>query len=95
MNQSDEIINSMSIVKCQMTVDDSEFLFHLHTDEKEYKKFLKERLIKQLVQELMDKDCIEFTAQEDIIRLSKIYRARLVTIPNHIVTKLRKEGKIS
>lgn len=94
MNLNDEIVNSLLTFRSQIVVDDSDFLLHLHMDENEYKKLIKEKLIQQLVNELMSMNHIEFTAQEDVSRMSKIYRARLVTIPSNVVEKLRKEGKV-
>lgn len=87
-------MNSLSTIWAQMNVSHSEFLLFSIKDENEYKKLIKERLIGKLLDELMKSNHIEFTAQDDMNEMSKTYRARLVTIPNHLVGKLRKEGKI-
>lgn len=94
MTLNDEVVNSLSTIWAQMNVSHSEFRLFSIKDENEYKKLIKERLIGKLLDELMKSNHIEFTAQEDTIEGSKTYRARLVSIPNHLVGKLRKEGKI-
>jgi hypothetical protein len=94
MTLNDEVMNSLSTIWAQMNVSQSEFLLFSIKDENEYKKLIKERLIGKLLDELMKSNHIEFTAQDDVNEMSKTYRARLVSIPNHLVGKLRKEGKI-
>lgn len=91
---NDQIINSLSIVHSQLNVNYGEYLLRKDVNEDEYKNHIKQELMKSLVQEMMKLNLIEFTAQEDLNRLGKIYRARLVAIPSEVIQRLRKERKI-
>ena len=93
-NFNDELINSLATVRAQMQIDHAEYLLRMPIDEKEQKERIKKELIIKLLDEMMKSNCIEFTAQLDTSQLSNIYRARIVTVPNWAISKLRQEGKI-
>lgn len=55
---------------------------------------IKKILMKKLVDEMMNKNHIEFTRQEDFLTHTMIFRARAFIVPNSSVQLLRVQGVI-
>ena len=60
--------------------------------EDELKHFVKHELITQLVYKLVEQKHIEFTVQDDPTMNNKIFRARIVALPDSIIANLRRQG---
>jgi|APGre2960657404_1045060.scaffolds.fasta_scaffold245124_2 hypothetical protein len=91
---NDELLNSLSTISVQLNVNHIESLSYRGLDGDEYEKLLKEKLVRKLIDGLMNSNHIEFTAQEDTNQMSRIYRARVVTANASVIGKLRKESII-
>jgi hypothetical protein len=94
MTLNDELLNSLSTISAQLNVNHNESLSYRGLDGDEYEKLLKEKLVRKLIDGLMNSNHIEFTAQEDTNQMSRIYRARVVTANASVIGKLRKESII-
>lgn len=55
---------------------------------------MKQMLIRELVEKMMDSNFIEFTKLEDIINCNTTFRARVFVVPDSQVRFLRLEGII-
>jgi hypothetical protein len=85
VNPIDTIQGKM--VTAQMSIDANQAI---QMDDLE----LKNRLITKLVRELMDRKCIEFTKQQDVVTMETIIRARIFVTPDDEVRVIRKETNL-
>lgn len=85
VNPIDTIQGKM--VTAQMSIDANQAI---QMDDLE----LKNRLITKLVRELMDRKCIEFTKQQDVVTMETIVRARIFATPDDEVRVIRKETNL-
>jgi hypothetical protein len=85
VNPIDTIQGKM--VTAQMSIDANQAI---QMDDLE----LKNRLITKLVRELMDRKCIEFTKQQDVVTMETIVRARIFVTPDDEVRVIRKETNL-
>jgi hypothetical protein len=80
------------MITAQIDVSDTDLVFS-QMPMGEFQKEIKRRLVNLLVEELMNKNHIEFTSQIDPVSNTSKYRARIYATPDTQVRWIRKNEK--